>query len=276
MRILVAGAGGVVGLPLTRELIAQGHEVVGTSRNPDKRPELRDAGATVVRLDAFDLASVEHAIAEARPDAVIHQLTDLSAVDLEANAELRIVGTRNLVDAMRRYGVPRMITQSIAWLYEDGEGLADETVPLRAATGPGARTVEGVVAMEHMSAEIPNHVILRYGKLYGPGTWYSPDGDFGRAARDGVFGGNGIESFLHIEDTAAPTVAALDWPTGVVNVVDDEPAGPDEWLPVFCRWVGGQTPVGLGPGTGRGASNAKARKLGWVPTYPSWRTGMSG
>ncbi|BCN41998.1 NAD(P)-dependent oxidoreductase [Prescottella equi] len=276
MRILVAGAGGVVGLPLTRELIAQGHAVIGTSRNPDSRPELHDAGATVVRMDAFDLASVEHAIAESRPDAVIHQLTDLSAVDLEANAELRIVGTRNLVDAMRRYGVQRLITQSIAWLYADGDGLADETVPLREATGPSARTIEGVVAMEHTAREIPDHVILRYGKLYGPGTWYSPDGDFGRAARDGVFSGNGIESFLHIADTVAPTVAALGWPAGIVNVVDDEPAGPDQWLPVFCRWVGGQTPTGLSPGAGRGASNVKARNLGWVPKYPSWRMGMSG
>ncbi|MGF7123236.1 NAD-dependent epimerase/dehydratase family protein [Rhodococcus sp. TAF43] len=276
MRILIAGAGGVVGLPLTRELIAQGHEVVGTSRKPDSRPELRDAGATVVRLDAFDAASVEHAIAEARPDAVIHQLTDLSGADLEANAELRIVGTRTLVDAMRRYGVERLITQSIAWLYADGEGLADETAPLMEATGPNARTVEGVVAMEHESAEIPNHVVLRYGKLYGPGTWYSPDGDFGRAARDGVFAGNGIESFLHIADTVAPTVAALDWPTGIVNIVDDEPAGPDTWVPTFCRWVGAQEPTGLGPGHGRGASNAKARGLGWEPKYPTWRTGMSG
>lgn len=276
MRILVAGAGGVVGLPLTRELIARGHDVVGTSRNPDSRPELRDAGAAVIRMDAFDLASVEHAIAEARPDAVIHQLTDLSAVDLEANAELRIVGTRNLVDAMRRFGVERMVTQSIAWLYTDGEGLADETVPLRAAAGPSARTVEGVAALEHTSTEIPNQVILRYGKLYGPGTWYSPDGDFGRAARDGMFEGNGIESFLHIDDTVAPTVAALDWPSGVVNVVDDEPAAPDEWLPTFCRWVGAQPPTGGRSATGRGASNAKARKLGWAPEHPSWRTGMTG
>lgn len=276
MRILVAGAGGVVGLPLTQELIAHGHDVVGTSRNPDSRPELRDAGAAVVRMDAFDLASVEHAIAEARPDAVIHQLTDLSDVDLEANAELRIVGTRNLVDAMHRYGVERLLTQSIAWLYADGEGLADETVPLREPVGPGARTVEGVIAMERTSTEIPNHVILRYGKLYGPGTWYSPDGDFGRAARDGVFEGNGIESFLHIGDAAAATVAALDWPSGIVNVVDDEPAGPADWLPTFCRWVGAQEPTGLGPGHGRGASNAKARKLGWAPKYPTWRTGMSG
>ncbi|QCQ93269.1 NAD-dependent epimerase/dehydratase family protein [Rhodococcus sp. SGAir0479] len=275
MRILVAGAGGVVGLPLTRELIARGHHVVGTSRNPDSRPELRDAGATVVRMDAFDLASVEHAVAEARPDAVIHQLTDLSAVDLEANAELRIVGTRNLVDAMRRFGVPRLVTQSIAWLYADGVGLADETVPLRAATGPGARTVEGVVALEHTSAEIPDHVILRYGKLYGPGTWYSPDGDFGRAARDGVFEGNGVESFLHVADTVAPTVAALDWPAGIVNIVDDEPAEPDEWLPTFCRWVGAQAPTGKARGPGRGASNAKARTLGWQPLYPTWRKGMA-
>ncbi|MCL2536330.1 MAG: NAD(P)-dependent oxidoreductase [Nocardiaceae bacterium] len=276
MRILVAGAGGVLGLPLTRELIARGHEVVGTSRNPDSRPELRDVGATVVQMDAFDLPSVEHAIAEARPDAVIHQLTDLSAVDLEANADLRIVGTRNLVDAMHRYDVGRLITQSIAWLYTDGDGLADETVPLQDPTGPGARTVEGVVAMEHTSTEIPNHLVLRYGKLYGPGTWYSPDGDFGRAARDGVFAGNGIESFLHIEDAVPATVAALDWPTGIVNVVDDEPAGPADWLPTFCRWVGAPEPTGLGPGHGRGASNAKARSLGWTPKYPSWRTGMAG
>ncbi|RVW00169.1 NAD-dependent epimerase/dehydratase family protein [Rhodococcus xishaensis] len=276
MRVLVAGAGGLVGLPLTRELIARGHEVVGTSRNPDTRPELRHAGATVLRMDAFDLASVEHAVVEARPDAVIHQLTDLSVIDFEANAELRIVGTRNLVDAMRRYGVQRLITQSVAWLYADGVGPADETVPLREPTGPGARTVEGVVAMEHASAQIPNHVILRYGKLYGPGTWYSPDGDFGRAARDGVLAGNGIESFLHVEDAVAPTVAALDWPTGIVNVVDDEPASPADWLPVFCRWVGAPQPKGLGPGRGRGASNAKARGLGWVPRYPSWRAGMSG
>ncbi|WP_137725743.1 NAD-dependent epimerase/dehydratase family protein [Prescottella subtropica] len=276
MRILVAGAGGVVGLPLTRELVSRGHDVVGTSRNPDGRPELRDAGATVVRMDAFDRSSVEHAVAEARPDAVVHQLTDLSAVDLDDNAELRIVGTRNLVDAMQRFGVGRLVTQSIAWLYADGDGLADETVALREPSGPAARTIEGVAAMERASAEIERHVILRYGKLYGPGTWYSPDGDFGRAARDGVFAGNGVESFLHIADTVAPTVAALDWPTGIVNVVDDEPAGPADWVPTFCRWVGAPQPTGLDAGRGRGAANGKARGLGWAPAYPTWRAGMSG
>ncbi|WP_305093510.1 NAD(P)-dependent oxidoreductase [Prescottella sp. R16] len=275
MRILVAGAGGVVGLPLTRALVAAGHDVVGTSRNPDTRPELSDAGATVLRMDAFDRTSVEHAIAEARPDAVIHQLTDLSAVDLDANAELRTVGTRNLVDAMQRFGVEHLVAQSIAWLYADGDGLADESVPLQQPSGPSARTVEGVVAMERAASEIERHVILRYGKLYGPGTWYSPDGDFGRAARDGVFTGNGIESFLHVEDAVAPTVAALDWPTGIVNVVDDEPAGPADWVPTFCRWVGALEPSGLDGGHGRGASNATARGRGWTPMYSSWRTGMS-
>lgn len=139
--------------------------------------------------------------------------------------------------------------------------------------------IEGVVSLEKAAAEIANHVILRYGMFYGPGTWYEANGLMARTAKEGRLPAtDGIQSFLHVEDAANAALLALDWPSGPVNIVDDEPAAGTEWLPVYAEAVGAGAPdyqTGRN-GWERGASNAKARnEYGWVPLYPTWRSGFS-
>lgn len=234
MRIFLAGATGAIGKALVPQLIDQGHEVLGIGRS----------GEGAGRLDIYDRPAVVRAVAEFNPDVVIHQLTALADFDLSANARIRVEGTRNLVDAALASGVRRMIAQSIAFAYEPGDGPADEATPLDNTTEePRATTVSGVRALESAVAELPEHVILRYGLLYGPGTWYVPGG---REATDGA------GSFVHVHDAAAAAVQALTWPNGTVNIVDDDPS------------------PGSAPGQ-RGATNVLARKRGWQPRFPSWR-----
>ena len=181
MRILLAGAGGAIGRRLTPLLVRNGHEVVGTTRSADKAEALRQLGAEPVVVDVFDADALKHAVAEAKPDAVIHQLTDLPAgpgtpgyaAGQERNARLRIEGTSNLVAAAKAAGVSRMIVQSIAFIYAPGEGARVETDALDlAADGARARTVAGVVALEDAVLALPEGIVLRYGYFYGPGTWY--------------------------------------------------------------------------------------------------------
>lgn len=277
MRLFVAGATGVVGRNLVPLLLRAGHELVGSTRTDHGLRSLAAMGVAPVRLDVLDAAATRAALAAARPEAVMHQLTDLSAADLEANARVRITGTGNLVDAARAAGARRIVVQSIAFAYAPGAGTADEQEPLdTAATGPRARTVEGVAALEAAARTLPETVILRYGLLYGPGTWYWPGGMQAEKIRRGSFPASpGIASFLHTGDAAAAAVLALDWPAGTVNVVDDEPAPGTEWVPFLASRLGGPTPP-LGPAQAweRGASNANARALGWAPRYSSWREGF--
>jgi nucleoside-diphosphate-sugar epimerase len=196
-------------------------------------------------------------------------------------------------------GARRYVTQSIAFLYapegsrvkdEEGRPFDDAPEPLR----------EGVRAMlshegEVLGTEGIEGLVLRYGQFYGPGTYYDHDGSIGRQVAKRmlpVIGtGTGIASFIHVEDAASATVAALDRGSpGIYNVADDEPAKMTEWLPVYAealgakaprrapawlaRLVGGAAAVQFGVEL-RGASNAKAkRELGWRPRYPSWRQGF--
>lgn len=230
-------------------------------------------------VDIFDREGVLRALGDARPEVVIHQLTALKDWNLEDNARIRKEGTRNLVDAAIASGAKRLIAQSIAWAYGPGESPASETDGLDIEAAPPRKTtIEGVVALERAVAEMPSHVILRYGMLYGPDTWYAPDGLIAdRVRRREMPATDGFTSFLHVEDAAQAAVLALDWPDGIVNIVDDEPAVGTEWLPHYAALLGAPAPE-LKPGRGgweRGASNAKARReYGWTPIYGSWRTGF--
>jgi nucleoside-diphosphate-sugar epimerase len=272
MRIFLAGGTGVLGSRLVPGLVAAGHEVVATSRHPQRLEPLERLGAQGVVVDVYDADRLRAVVREAAPDLVLNELTDLAGSDLDANARLREVGMPNLVAAAQAAGVGRMVVESIAFVYGPGDTLAVEDDPVE----PGS----AVEAMERQAGALPRLTVLRYGMLYGPGTWYAP----GARMADAVGAGQvpatpAITSFVHVDDAVTATVQALGWPDGTYNVVDDEPAPATEWLPVFAAAVGAPAPevADLPPGAarGRGASNAKARAAGWTPRYPSWRQGFA-
>ncbi|MFI0775679.1 NAD-dependent epimerase/dehydratase family protein [Streptomyces sp. NPDC021212] len=295
MRIFIAGSTGAVGRLLVPLLVAAGHRVTGTARTAGGAERLRAQGASAVPLDVFDAASVERAVADAAPDAVIHQLTALAGGSRAENGRIRREGTRHLVDAALRAGVRRIVAQSIAWAYAPGVAPAVESTPLDLeAPPPRAAMVGGARALEEAVAGIEAHVVLRYGTFYGPGTWYAPGGALdavlrgapldGPGARPGaamvgqVVPNDAISSFVHVADAARAAVAALDWPSGAVNVVDDEPAPARDWLPALAAALGAPAPAPAAPGREgweRGADNALARRLGWRPRHPTWRTGFT-
>ena len=304
MRVFVAGATGAIGRPLVSQLVAAGHEVTGMTRFPERAEGVRAAGAEAVVCDVFDADGVRGAIAEARPEAVVHQLTDLPA-DYDTNParlargtnRLRREGTRVLLDAAQAAGARRFVAQSLAFVYApDGEWVKDEEAPLASAP-------EGVVvsvrALEQAVLEAPalEGIVLRYGQFYGPGTWYAADGSIAERVRRRRFPivgrGEGRFSFIHVEDAAAATVAAIErGRPGVYNVCDDEPAPLREWLPVYAQALGAKPPrrvpallarmvagatAAQAATVMRGAANGKAREeLAWSPRYPSWREGFRG
>jgi nucleoside-diphosphate-sugar epimerase len=307
LRVFLAGATGVLGrrlLPLLREA---GHEVLGMTRSDEKAGALRAAGAEPVVCDAFDRERLRDAVVAARPDAVVHQLTDIPRrIDprrfeeqFATNDRLRSEGTRNLVDAAVAAGSRRVVAQSIAFAYAPvGGPVKNEDDPLHLdAPWPWRRSVEAVRDLE--AAVTGTHgiegVTLRYGYFYGPDTAYASDGhlaDLVRARRYPVVGpGDGVWSFIHIDDAAAATLLALErGAPGPYNVVDDEPALVREWLPAYAGALGAKPPrrvpklvARIAAGSYavylmtelRGASNAKAKGgLGWEPRYPSWRQGF--
>ena len=184
MRIFLAGATGVIGLRLAALLGDAKHEVTGTTRTPAKWPMLRALDITPIVVDVFETGALAQAVRMARPDIIIHQLTDLPSAPgtpgypaaQEANRRLRIEGTRNLMQAAKMAGVRRVIAQSIAFVYGAGEGEHGEDDPLDvAAEGVRQLTVQGVVALERevLGTTGIAGVVLRYGYFYGPGTWYA-------------------------------------------------------------------------------------------------------
>jgi len=220
MNIFLAGAGGAIGRRLTPLLQAAGHTVVGTTRSKDKAAAIAALGAEPVVVDVFDAEALARAVKAAAPQILMHQLTDLPFAPgtprydeaLERNARLRIEGTRNLVDAAKVAGVRRMITQSIAFVYAPGDGTRVETDPLDvSATGARKRTVDGVVALEHATLQLPEGIVLRYGYLYGPGTWFV-DAKRSKPA-------------LHVDAAAeAALLAVSKGKHGVYNIAEDDGA----------------------------------------------------
>jgi len=276
------------------------------TRRDERAEEIRAAGATAVVCDAFDTAALETAVKQAAPEVVINQMTSLpqqynprKASFYAATDRVRRVGGHNLIDAAKAAGAKRFLTQSIAFLYApEGEWVKTEDArPFEDAKGHFRSAVEAMLGHEREVVDSPDFegLVLRYGQFYGPGTYYARDGHLGREVRRRRFPivgpGTGTFSFLHVEDAAGATVAALSNGTaGIYNVVDDEPAPLHEWLPVYAEALGAKPPrrvpvwlaklaagasvaemaVGL-----RGASSAKAkRELGWQPKYPSWRGGF--
>jgi 2-alkyl-3-oxoalkanoate reductase len=303
MRVFVAGATGAIGRALLPRLVAAGHEVTGTSRSERGAETIRAAGARAAVCDALDREATRTAVEEAAPEAVVHQLTalperfDPRRKDIyDATNRLRTEGGRNLIDAARAAGARRLVCQSIAFASAPGPTpeVKDEEAPLfMDAPPPFGGGVRAVAEMERMVVEAGG-LVLRYGWFYGPGTYYGEEGSITadvRRRRFPVVGrGAGLFSFVHVDDAASATVAAVErGAPGVYNVVDDDPAPMRDWLPAFAAAVGApkplRAPVWLarlvaGPmvgllGTQPGASNAKAkRELGWEPRWPSWREGF--
>jgi nucleoside-diphosphate-sugar epimerase len=306
MRVFLAGASGAIGRPLVRQLVAAGHEVTGMTRRHERAEQIRAAGANAVVCDAFEAAALEEAVRAAAPDVVINELTSLPqrydprrASFYEATNRVRSEGGRNLLAAARAASARRFITQSISFLYApEGDWVKDEEArPFDHAPGHFGPSVRVLLEHERAVVESPDldGMVLRYGQFYGPGTYFARDGHVGRETRRCLFPvigeGTGVFSFIHVEDAAGATVAALErGAPGVFNVADDEPAPLHEWLPVYAAALGARPPwrapawlVRLVAGRAvaenalsfRGASNAKAkRELGWQPRYQSWRQGF--
>jgi nucleoside-diphosphate-sugar epimerase len=275
VRILLAGATGVVGRRLVPLLVADGHHVTALTRKSEHAPALRAAGAQPAVVDVRDVGALAATVRDVAPEVVMHQLTDLGTADLAANAQLRVTGTRHLVDTALAVGARRIVAQSIAWAYAGGDGPAGEDTPLDLdAPEPRATTVRAVAALEAAVREAPEWVVLRYGMFYGPDTWFDPDGLRAADAREGRLVADGdVTSFLHVDDAAAAAVAALGWPSGAVNVCA-APAAARDWVPAFCASVGAPPPpTSDAPRRpwARGADNRRAREqLGWTPQHPSW------
>ena len=306
MRVFVAGATGVIGRALLPQLRDAGHEVTGMTRSEDRADKLRELGADPVVCDAFDAEGVVEAVAAARPDVVVNQLTDIpKAVNprkmgeqFETNDRLRRDGTRNLMGAAEAAGARRLISQSIAFAYAPADTLHSEDGRLfDDAPDPWGRNVAAVRALEEAtlgSASVEG-VVLRYGYFYGPGSAYAGDGSTAAMVRRRAFpivgGGAAVYSFIHVQDAASATVAAIErGAQGIYNVVDDDPAPLREWLPEYAsalearpprkvprfaaRLAGGRLAVYMTTGL-QGATNAKAkRELGWQPRWASWRQGF--
>ncbi len=307
MKVFLAGASGAIGRRLVPQLIEAGHQVTAITRSKEKLSELYDLGAEPVLCDVFDAGRLGSVVAQAEPDAVINQLTDLPqslnprklGEYYAANNRVRREGTRNLLDAARGAGVRRFLVQGAAyWYAQIGGPVKTEEAPLYleapAPIGPAVETIKEVEDAV-LSADGIEGIVLRYGMFYGPGTWYAKDGDIGRQVRKRRYPmighGEGTYSFIHVDDAASATVAALERARpGVYNVVDDDPATAAEWMLVYAEVLGAKRPprvpafvarliagdaivkwsLGL-----RGASNERIkRELRWHPRYESWRRGF--
>jgi nucleoside-diphosphate-sugar epimerase len=310
MRIFVAGASGAMGGQLIPKLVANGHEVVGMTRTPEKQDRIREMGARPAVADALDPEAVAQAVAEAEPEVVIHELTAIEPGKLARSVDklfvttnrLRTEGTDHLLAAARAVGARRFIVQSFAgWPFErTGGPVKTEEDPLQSS--PPKTVSQSLGAIRYVEETVPGAdgiegLALRYGGFYGPETslGINPDGEqveMLRKRRFPIIGdGGGIWSLVHIQDAASATAAAVErGVSGVYNVVDDEPAPVSVILPELAKAVGAKPPrriprwIGrLLAGEGmtimmtevRGASNAKAkRELGWELRYPSWRQGF--
>jgi nucleoside-diphosphate-sugar epimerase len=236
VRVFVAGATGAIGRPLVAQLVAAGHSTVGTTRSLDRAATIRAAGAEAVVCDALDAPAVTAAVAEAAPDVIVHELTSLPhrfeprrATLYETTNRLRIEGTRNLVAAAAGR---RIVCQSVAFAYRPaGDAVVDEdTLLFTDALEPFGAGTRAIVEMERMVLAADG-LVLRYGWFYGPGTFHGAGGSIEHDVRKRRFpivgDGGGRWSFVHVDDAAAATVAAIErGAPGVYNVVDDEPAPP--------------------------------------------------
>jgi nucleoside-diphosphate-sugar epimerase len=307
MRIFVAGATGAVGRRLVPRLAGNGHHVVGLTRTPAKTSLLRELGAEPVVADALDETAIHAAVVAARPDVIVHQLTDLrGASDLRkfdrafaSSNRLRTAGTDHLLAAARDCGVKRMVAQSFCgWPYARiGGYVKTEDDPLDDNPPQELRgTLEAIRYLEHAVTTTPGivGVALRYGGFYGSDTGvFDPSmiEQIRKRRMPLIGGGTAWWSFLHIDDAAEATALAVERGEGVYNIVDDDPAPVHDWLTELAAMLGAKPPFRVPAWLGRLAagehivvmmtqsragSNVKAgRELGWTPRYPSWRQGFA-
>jgi nucleoside-diphosphate-sugar epimerase len=308
MRVFVAGATGAMGRRLVPVLVVGGHQVVGMTRSAASAEQLRATGAEATLADALDAESVRRAVREAEPEVLIHQLTALAGAksfrkfdkEFALTNRLRTEGTDHLLAAAREFGVRRVVAQSYGgWPYErSGTALKVEDDPLD-PTPPRqqSRTLAAIRYLEDavVGAEGIEGLALRYANFYGPGTSIAADGSIAELVRKRglpiVGDGAGVWSFVHIDDAAVATLAAVErGAPGVYNIVDDEPVPVATFVPELARALRAKPPrhvpvwlgriaageVGVSMMTRiRGMSNAKARReLGWTPRYPTYREGF--
>jgi 2-alkyl-3-oxoalkanoate reductase len=304
VRVFLAGATGAIGAPLLRLLVADGHDVTGMTRSPERAAVVRAAGAEAAVADALDADAVTAAVRQARPEAIVHQLTAIPqrldarkiVRDFALTDRLRTEGTRHLVAAAQAAGA-RIVAQSIAFAYAPGPPgtVHVEDDPLIA--DPPAQFKRSAAAVAELERVVlgASGLVLRYGYFYGPGTSISTRGslseEVARRRLPIVGGGHGVWSFIHVEDAARATAAALTrGSAGAYNVVDDEPAPVHAWVPAFADALGAKPPRRVPAWLARplageygvytmtrtqGASNARAKaELGWTPVHASWREGF--
>jgi nucleoside-diphosphate-sugar epimerase len=303
MRVFVAGASGAVGRRLLPQLIERGHEVVATTRTSAKLDELRALGAEPTVMDGLDAGSVGEAVARAEPEVIVHQMSALAGMTelkhfdrgFAVTNELRTRGTDNLLAAANAVGVRRFVAQSFTgWPnIRDGGPVKTEDDPLDPnPPAEQAETLRGIRYLEETLRDARlEGIALRYGSLYGPGASESIVELVRKRKLPLVGAATGVWSWVHLDDAAAATVAAVEGgPPGVYDIVDDNPAPVSEWLPYLAEAVGAKPPrrvpvwlaqlaigeVGVSMMTRiRGSSNAKAkRQLGWELRWPSWRSGF--
>jgi nucleoside-diphosphate-sugar epimerase len=309
MRVFVAGATGAIGRQLLPRLVAAGHEVHGMTRSESKRALLSELGAVPEVADALDPVQVAEAVARAKPEVIVHELTAIGPVnprhldrDFAQTNRLRTEGTDHLLLAGQAVGVRRFVAQGVAGYgayARTGGPVKSEDDPLESTPARAMR--ETAAALRHLEQAVlgagwTEGIVLRYGVFYGPGTTLAPGEEQFELVRKRKFplvgDAGGVWSFIHVADAAEATVAAVERGSrGVYNVVDDDPAQVAEWLPALAEQLDAKKPMRVPRFVGRlfageagvvmmtearGASNAKAkRELGWRPAHPSWRQGFA-
>jgi nucleoside-diphosphate-sugar epimerase len=302
MKVFVAGATGAIGRPLLAALVAAKHDVIGMTSRHAGIKVLREKGAEGVVVDVFDAEAVKTETARIRPDAIIDELTSLpkryTPEEMRTAAprdrRTRLEGGGNLHRAAIGTGVKRYIVQSTGFFYGPGEGLASEGDPLAHNASPGvAASVATYTEIENrvFSSTDLDGIALRYGFFYGPGTYHDPEnGSISEQVRQRQYPviepATGVFSFIHVEDAAAATVAALEIRPGVYNIVDNDPVPLVVWLPAFANFIGAPPPPHIGDKAAvqaagpdvayyatqlRGASNTKAKTVfGFAPRRLEW------
>jgi 2-alkyl-3-oxoalkanoate reductase len=306
VRIFVAGGTGAIGRPLVTRLVAAGHEVTVYSRSEARVAALDLPGVVAAVGDAFDTAALRRAVQSARPEVVVNQLTNLPQTasplavkrGFDRTCRLRRDVGPVLVAAAGSAGARRVITQSISFAYRPGPGVRSEGDNLWTdVRGPMGKQTRALATMESATLGEPGieGVVLRYGTFYGPGTFLAPDGMYVRLIRRRLLAiageGRGVFGLVHVDDAASATVAALEGPIGIFNVVDDVPAPAAEWMPYSAGLVGAKPPRHVPASLARLAggrfmtyllcdqpavSNERARgALGWQPRYADWHEGLA-
>ena len=305
MRVFVAGGTGVVGRRLVPQLVARGHQVTATTTGPSKLGLLEQLGAVGVVMDGLDAVSVGGAVAAARPDAIVHQMTAISPAHagkpnmkhfdrfFATTNRLRTEGTDHLLAAAEATGVSTLVAQSFGSFngIREGGWVKTEEDPLDPLTGTVLQPMmEAVLHLEDVVVKAGG-AALRYGAFYGPGATDDQVELVRKRQYPVVGGGGGYSSWVHLDDAASATVLAVEQQArGVFSIVDDEPAPAAEWLPHLAACAGAKPPMRVPKWLarllagdvavtmmteGRGFSNAKAkRELGWELRYPSWRQGF--